>query len=232
MNTNQHSNQYPRFHLNKNLHVIHGGNYQGFNIISSKSPFIKEWLDATLDTTYLALQQYPRVTIIRLDLRFPDYVPYFDDSYTSWAFQRFINSLKAKIKHSRSMTLKQTDRVNDTVVRYIACTEYEKDGKPHIHVALFLNGDAYRYIGWFESEKNNLTKMISSAWCSALNLLWEEEKGLVYFPSNCVYRIKRNRESYTDAIYRLSYLCKIKSKHFGIGLHPFNHSHTQAFENR
>lgn len=97
MNTNQHSNQYPRFHLNKNLHVIHGGNYQGFNIISSKSPFIKEWLDATLDTTYLALQQYPRVTIIRFDLRFPDYVPYFDDSVDSHS--KLTRSSHPKLTH-------------------------------------------------------------------------------------------------------------------------------------
>lgn len=227
MINNQHGNQYPRFRLNKNLHVVNDDNYQGFSIISSKRPFIKEWLDVTIDTTYLSLQQYPRVTIIRFDLRLPDYVPYFDDGYTGLAFQRFIDSLKAKVKHSRAMAFKQSDRVNDTVVRYIACTEYENDGKPHIHMALFLNGDAYRYLGWLGSAEKNLAKMISSAWCSALNLPWEEEKGLVYFPSHCVYRINRNRESYADAIYRLSYLCKIKSKRFGIGLHPFNHSHTK-----
>ena len=136
---NDEDSQYPRFHLNKNLHVSHDKFYHGFKMYTRKGPWIKEWVDATLCTLYRSLQQYPRVTIIRVECRFSDYMPYFDEGYTSWVFQRFIESFKAKVEHDRSMTRKLTGRVNDTVVRYTACIEYEKDGKPHFHVAFFLN---------------------------------------------------------------------------------------------
>jgi hypothetical protein len=215
---------YPRFHLNKNLHVIYGKHYQGFKMYTRKGPLIKEWVDATLNTLYRSLQHYPHVTIIRFDLRFADYLPYFDEGYTSWVFQRFMESFKAKVEHDRSMARKLAGRVNNTVIRDTWCIEYEQDGKPHFHVALFLNGEAYRYEGWLESEEKNLAKMISSAWCSAINLPWAEERGLVYFPSKCVYRVNRGRDSYEDAVYRLSYMCKIRTKRFGNGLHPFGHS--------
>ena len=216
---------YPRFHLNKNLHVLHDKFYQGFEMYTRKGPLIKEWVDISLLILFHALQQYPRVTIIRFDLRFADYMPYFDDGYTSWVFQRFIESFKAKVKHDRSMTRKLTGQVNNTLIRYTWCIEYERDGKPHFHVAFFLNTDAYRYEGWLHSDENNLTKMISSAWCSALDAPWKQEKGLAYFPPRCTYRVTRDFGSYSQAVYRLSYMCKIRTKRFGIGLHPFGHSH-------
>lgn len=222
--TDDFDSQYPRFHLNKNLRVLRDKFYQHFKMHTRKGPLIKEWMDATLNTLYLALHQYPRVTIIRVECRFSDYMPYFDPGYTSWVFQRFIESFKAKVEHDRSMTKKLTGRVNDTVVRYTACLEHEKDGKPHFHVAFFLNTDAYRYEGWSESEENNLSKMISSAWCSALGVSLKEGKGLAYFPANCIHRVNRHRESYANAVTHLSYMCKLITKRFGIGLHPFLHS--------
>ena len=222
--TDDEDKQYPRFHLNKNLHVLHDDIYQGFKMYQRKGPLIKEWVDTSLNILSLALQHYPRITIIRFDLRFADDMPYFDDGYTSAAFQRFIESFKAKVQHNRAMTLKQTGRVNNTVVRYIACIEYADDGKPHFHVAFFLNGDAYRYEGWSESEENNLSKMISSAWCSAVYIPFEQGRGLVYFPPHCIYRVTRDVRSYSEAVYRLSYMSKIRTKRFGIGLHPFFHS--------
>jgi hypothetical protein len=82
---------YPRFHLNKNLHVIYGKHYQGFKMYTRKGPLIKEWVDATLNTLYRSLQHYPHVTIIRFDLRFADYLPYFDEGYTSWVFSALWN---------------------------------------------------------------------------------------------------------------------------------------------
>jgi hypothetical protein len=216
--------QYPCFNHNKNLHVSHDKFYQGFKMYTRKGPWIKEWVDAILNTLYRSLQQYPRVTIIRVECRFADYMPYFDEGYTSWAFQRFIESFKAKVQHNRAMALKHNGRVSNTVVRYTACIEYEEDGKPHFHVAFFLNGEAYRYEGWSESEENNISKMISSAWCSALGVSLKEGKGLAFFPHNCIYRVTRSRDSYADAVYRLSYMCKIRTKRFGTRLHPFFHS--------
>ncbi len=215
---------YPRCSDNKNLTLITENHYKGFNVYKKKGPLVKEWMDATLQTIFKAMDQYPRLTAIRFDLRFPDYLPHLDDEYSNRVLQRFIESLKAKIEHDRYMSQKKYGSSHKTTVRYTWCREYGEFGKPHYHFNVLLNGNAYRNLGYIGSEQANMAKRITSAWCSALGIPYESGIGLVYFPKNAVYYMGDDPAQLNQYIYRASYLCKVNSKHFGNGMHPFGHS--------
>ena len=96
--------------------------------------------------------------------------------------------------------------------------------KPHYHFNLLLNSNAYRSLGWMESDEDNMAKRITAAWCSALGISYDAGVGLVYFPNNAVYYIGDDPARLAKYVYRASYLCKVNTKHFGNGMHAFGHS--------
>ncbi|MDO1900838.1 inovirus-type Gp2 protein, partial [Escherichia coli] len=130
------------------------------------------WLsrfDILLDS---ALAQHRAVSLIRVDLRFPEYMPVtlIDPDPDSAVISRFFASLKAKIQASHRKKRCVNQRVHATSLRYFWCREFGKEkGRKHYHVILLLNKDAWCSPGDF-TVPSSLATLIKLAWCSALHL--------------------------------------------------------------
>ncbi len=140
------------------------------------------WLSRFESILNSALVQHRAVSLIRVDLRFPEYMPVtiMDRSGFSGDFPFF------RIPESQNSGLPAekrwaNQRVHATSLRYFWCREFGKMyGRKHYHVILLLNKDTWCSLGDF-SEPSSLATMIQEAWCSALHLEPWQGDGLVHF---------------------------------------------------
>lgn len=215
----------PRLKANPNLTQFAGNNYAGLPIQANKGPFALEYLDGVYATIQRALADYPRLFAVRFDLHYPRNQALPAEAGSSVVIDRFVASLKAKIRHDRSRAAELNKRVHDTVVRYVWVKEYGAESRPHYHFLLLLNRDAYHTLGFFNSQNENLYSRIVSAWASALQLTWDEALGLVHIPDNPTYQVRDSVE-FAALFYRVSYMCKVKTKRYGGWEHAFGCSRT------
>jgi len=208
---------------NTNLKLFFEEQHKGFSVQQQRGPLVEEYLSRALCVTQLALLKYPRTFAFRVDLHFP----------ADWSFgtndnkpvERFIASFRAKIFHNRQLRAKESGHAHDTTVSYIWCRELGEHGVPHYHLAILLNRDAFFRLGKFKIGRKNLYNLLVEAWASALGLLVQEAVGLVHIPENHAYALTRDdMDAFNDFIYRVSYLCKAETKHFGDGVHSFGNS--------
>ncbi|MFJ5440221.1 inovirus Gp2 family protein [Pectobacterium brasiliense] len=177
-----------------------------------------------------AVKEHPRTLALRMDLHDPvildngDTISCFANT-DSGAISRFTNSLKAKLAADEQRKRKEGKRVHPNTLRYAWVREFTQNGKRHFHVFLFLNKDAYYHLGDFNMDDDTLRTMITSAWCSALNLTPEKGQHLVQYPTNGKYVLHRDdilNDIYpSDLLNRIDYLTKVKSKIFGDGYRSF-----------
>jgi hypothetical protein len=207
---------------NTNLTLHRDVAYQGLAVQVVKGPFISEYLYRLHQTLERALTQYPRLFAFRVDLRLPTGSGVPDYAFTNEVIERFIESFKAKIKHNRSQARKLNKYAHDSKVRYVWTRELGEHGKPHYHLAILLNRDAFTALGKFEIGRDNMFNRLVEAWASALRLSVEVMSGLVEIPNNPSYPINRDDPVGQEAFfYRASYLCKSATKAYGDGSHGF-----------
>ena len=210
--------------FNTNHHIYTEPTYEGYEIQLKHGLVIREYLDKTFKIFQKALDQYGRVCMLRFDLHVPDSCDQLTKN-SNKLMSKFIASLKAKIKYSQAQSKKEGNRVHNTEVRFLWCREFSSFGGVHYHVVLLLNHDAYRSIGKFELESDNMYSRIHEAWGSALGMYPEALLGLIHIPLNPTYCIWRNdSKSFQDAFYRASYLCKMETKDYEQGIHSFGGS--------
>ncbi|MCP3128812.1 inovirus Gp2 family protein [Shewanella sp. KJ2020] len=204
---------------NTNLTVINNGQYQGLNVYPKL--LSAEYLSAILQTLQAALTEHPRTFMVRFDLHLPQLN--FRDSpvvYDSTVITKFFKSLNAKIKHDRLSKGREGKRVHPSTQRIIWAKERACADTDHYHIAIFLNNDAYNYLGNYNRSGQNLSTKIVEAWASALGLDDFSTRHLVHFPEDTpVYYIKRNANNYpqtfASTFFRLSYFAKLETKHYG-----------------
>ncbi len=98
------------------------------------------WQQRITDTLLNALKAYPRVLMLRVDLRLPN-VPAATDAAV---ISRFIDSLKVKIAMYLLRKHREGNRKRMTDLRYIWAKEYgERNGKKHYHMVLLLNREVW-----------------------------------------------------------------------------------------
>lgn len=211
---------------NTNLHLHDLPTYDGWPVMLAVGPFIREYLFRLKQTIYLALDQHSRVLAFRVDLRLPIGIDLPDYVYTNEVISRFIDSFKAKIEHNRAKARQRNPYAHDSKVRYVWAREIGEMGRPHYHLLILLNQDAYSKVGWLKSKASNINNRMKEAWASALGLSVDAVRGLVNIPSNAEYRIDRDvRPGDVDKLpalfYRASYLCKAATKSYGDNHHGF-----------
>lgn len=210
----------PRHPDNTNLHIHTSDTFQGLPLMVAKGPFIREYLSRLCETMDRALAQYPRVFAFRLDLRLPVGIHLPGYAYTNEVIERFIESFKAKIKHNRSMARLRYKYAHDSRVRYFWVREQGQRGRPHHHLVILLNYDAFCTLGYYGSGEENMFTRLEEAWASALGLPVREVEGLVEVPRKPFYRLDRGcRKGQAAFFVRSSYLCKVATKVFGDGSH-------------
>ena len=104
------------------------------------------WLSRFESILNSALAQHRAVSLIRVDLRFPEYMPVtiMDPDPDSAVISRFFESLKAKIQAYQRKKRRANKRVRATTLRYFWCREFGKEkGRKHYHVILLLNKDTW-----------------------------------------------------------------------------------------
>lgn len=166
------------------------------------------------------MDHYPRVLAFRVDLRFPQDTELSDDAYTNAVISRFIESFKAKIRHDRSRAQGKNPCARDSRVRYVWAREVGRRGRPHYHLLILLNRDAYYGVGRLVSRRTNNIHRMEEAWASALGLSVEQVWGLVHIPERAEYRVDRyvragDRDVLPELFRRVSYLCKAATKSYG-----------------
>ncbi|MDZ7322012.1 inovirus Gp2 family protein [Kosakonia sacchari] len=191
-----------------------------------------EHLQRIKETIEKALKEHPRTTVIRVDLHFPDYIVEDICATDSAAITRFTASLRAKIIATQEKSRRGGKRIHRTAVRIIWCKEYDSVGvKPHYHIALLLNKDAYKDLGDYQSNNSSLAAMIIRAWYSAIRIPCPEnpkKRSLVKFPANpvywlCVYSDRLDKDI-EKVMFRLRYMAKVRSKHYESGYRLFGYS--------
>ena len=125
------------------------------------------------------LNVHPRLTALRVDLRFPD-VPAATDAAV---ISRFINALKARIDAYQKRKHREGKRVHPTTLHYVSAREFgECKGKKHYHLMLLVNRDTWCRAGDYRAP-GSLAGMIEQAWCSALGVDAGCHATLVHFPA-------------------------------------------------
>lgn len=214
-----------RSQSNTNHRLFYGDAYRGYTVDKRHAPLIEGYLDQVVRVVEGAFSDYSRVFAFRLDLHFPAQGFAANMWTDSAVISRFIESLKAKIRHSRLNARKRNPLAHDTSVRCIWAKEIGLSGHVHYHVAVLLNLDAYNSLGCFEPDRDNMFNRVHSAWASALGMLPEQASGLVHIPKNPMYRLHRDDRQGIDAlVFRCSYMCKERTKVFGDGSHWFGSS--------
>lgn len=212
---------------NTNLSLHYENTYQGFPVQIEKGPFISEYLNRLYQTVGRALTQYPRVFAFRFDLRLPTETQLPDFVCTNQVIERFMESFKAKIAHNRSQARQLNKYAHDSKVRYVWAREQGQHGKPHYHLAILLNRDAFTALGKFETGRDNMFNRLEQAWASALGLSVQAVRGLVELPRNPCYHLNLGElGGQAEFFHRASYLCKAATKVFGDGSHGFGASRT------
>lgn len=175
------------------------------------------------DTITKALAEYPRVMVLRVDLRLPDIESglYHSDS---GLVTRFIVSLKAQIEADLLKKQHAGKRIHPCRVRHIWAREFNEYGKKHYHVALLFNREAYAFPGTYTTidgeYTHNLAMMIMEAWVRALGLNTavnhQQYYPLVEFPANGYYHLSKNHNHFTTQLStvtdRVNYMAKEYSK--------------------
>lgn len=207
-----------RHNDNTNLRLINGNTYRGYPVQSDHGPLVANYLDKVIETMSLALEQHSKVFAFRLDLRFPSWFEQSDSS-TNEHIRRFIEKFDAIIQaHLRRGK-------HSSKLRYIWVREIGKHQNIHHHLAILLNGNAYSTVGNFSLGNKNLFTRIVDAWARALGVMPQEITSCVHIPENAGYRLSRSSTETTNAfIYRVSYLCKSKTKQYGAQSHSFSSS--------
>lgn len=142
------------------------------------------WQQRIRETVRHALNVHPRLTALRVDLRFPD-VPAATDAAV---ISRFINALKARIDAYQKRKHREGKRVHPTTLHYVWAREFgECKGKKHYHLMLLVNRDTWCRAGDYRAPES-LAGMIKQAWCSALgvDVGWRQQwrEGKLLLPSS------------------------------------------------
>ncbi|MHB0776556.1 YagK/YfjJ domain-containing protein [Halomonas sp. WWR20] len=221
----------PKRHpMNTKLNCFYNPYYRGFEVNQhAEAPLIENHLERGLLTQNRALNHYTRVLAFRIDLRFPEWMPAIDltnDNTRLSAFYRHLNEEIAK-----------ADTKYSTVIRYVWCREQESSDKPHYHLMVYVNYDAYHQLGRLKPsegggyEGRGLYHQFARAWAKALDYLPCDIEGLVHVGKNPItqypYVACLHRDDFMgqeDAVFNLSYLCKAHSKPFNQGVHVFGTS--------
>lgn len=205
---------------NNNLHLHYDDTFEDLLVMVDKGPFVREYLAALKQTIEMAMAEYPRVLAFRVDLRLPQAIDLPGYVYTNQVISDFFESFRRKIRYHQAKVRERNGYARGCKVRYVWSREFGQGGKPHYHVLILLNRDAYYTVGRLGSDRVNMISRMEEAWASALGLSVCQVRGLVHIPENSEYRIDRYvRSRDTDELpalfRRSSYLCKKATKRFG-----------------
>lgn len=196
------------------LTKIHTPSYQGYPLIPTHKPYIKQYLDINEEVLNASLGDHPRTLAARIDLRIP-YGAKNDPAVISRCFE----ALGEKIQVDLDARERNGQRRRKCQLRYIWAREQEDGANEHYHVVIFLNGDCYMSLGEMSVLGEGLFGSICASWARATGWPIGDVHRFVYVPKNPIYRLNANssdlRGQANELLKRLAYMAKEKSKVYG-----------------
>lgn len=203
--------------------------------------YFKELTDV-IETAHSAS---PRLTAIRVDLRYPASLLGGDMPCMALVdredkITRFFKSLRAKLSVLLLKKHKAGLRTYPDNLHYVWAREQCGSEHPHYHILLLLNKDAFYHLGDFKSL-DSLAGLIIQAWASAWGLHaripgYQDDLALfaraVHFPTNGVYHLNVNspatqyEDDWLKLVRRVGYLAKTRDKDIQSGWRSFGSSLT------
>lgn len=216
-----------RFTENTNLTVYVNNDYKGLPLLPNCYPYAEEYLERCYRVMRHALSRYPAVTAIRFDLHYPSDMPLPSDAMSNHVMSCFTQKLRERIRAEQYKAHRDGKRVHWTELDYVWVREIGDSQRPHYHVMIFLNHQAFMSLGNpdFENENVTMAYRIRNAWAYALRIDYEKAKYLAHFTELSSHSIRLdNQRSIHEAFKALSYLCKHHSKQYGLPGHSIGSS--------
>ena len=181
------------------------------------------------ETIQKALTAHTRTLALRVDFHFPECDDVVFAAMDNKVITRAMASLRSQLTAQWLRKIRPEERFHWTDLRYIWAREFDWFGvKPHYHILLLLNKDAYMSPGNYQSDETNLATMIMAAWYRALRLAIPADpkaRSLVNFPANPCYWLDANSDkvesAHFDLLFRVKYMAKVRSKHNEDGYRSF-----------
>jgi len=214
---------------NPNLNLHYDNRYLGLPVQTSAGPLVKEWLERIRLSILEQLAKHSRVLAIRIDLRFPSNYWGYEEEFLG---NEFITDFRAHLK--RELDRLPQDRNHDLML--LCAREYDKhERKPHFHLLILLNGNAFRGTGKWDLSCENLYTRLHEAWAYALGMRAPEIQGLIQFANGSALEsrgqsyvrygsmlLERGDEQmFQNLFWVSSYLAKVATKNFHDGCRPF-----------
>lgn len=221
----------PKRHpYNTKLRLFYNSNYQQLPVHQHpKGPLIENYLETSLRTLQHTCSQESRTLVFRLDLRFPMSMSLGPIHADNTCLSRFFYALRGELDAARTKYR--------TEIRYLWCREQDTGTKPHYHLLLLLNYDAFRSLGTFSCSPDggysygNLYHRCVRAWSWAIGWPLNDMKGIIEVADDkltrapYVYCLHRDdAATFTKVFYAASYLCKAYSKTIAQGIRCFEGS--------
>ncbi|REC94970.1 YagK/YfjJ domain-containing protein [Kushneria indalinina] len=227
---------FPSFPLrhpdNDKLRLFYEETYCGYAVMQhEKGPLIENFLERSLFTLNLARETNRTTFAFRVDLHFPDAMPrsrMHDDNVVLARFFRFF-----------FYELRKANTKYPPTPRYLWAREQASSNKPHYHLMLLFNKDAFDSIGKFAPDydgiysRQNIYHRIMRSWLKAMGFDADDPRfgQLVNVSKDPVTKVPWSNILHLDdwyamdeAMFMASYLCKAYSKPFNQGIHVFDSS--------
>ena len=212
--------------------------YRGCEVLTRQGPLIENYLESTYDALLYVCEMQNKTFVFRLDLRFPDDMPPNTLHVLNTYIRRFLDNYEEELALLR---LKHQSQIHSTNSRNVWCREQKDSDKPHYHLLILLNGNAFQQLGsskesaWGGYQDNTLIHAAIRAWSQALELPIYKNKGLVEIVKKWKHGRRTNKYflcmlhrndpySFAEVMYVASYLCKYHSKPLGQWVHCFGAS--------
>lgn len=205
-----------RVKANTNLSLTFEPTFNGKRIYQSEDGTVVDYLESMEGVLDKAFCEYGRLLVVRFDLRYPDLPTVFPQNSD---ITEFFKKLDYQFSAERMKRIKRSGRAHPCTTRGFWCIEQYKSPNPHYHVALVLNDAFFGRLGRFNGNDKSLAHFIQLSWARVLGIELADLTGLVNFVDNGTYRLRRadgaDSQEFQDMFYRVSYLAKLKTKHYG-----------------
>ncbi|MEG3079055.1 inovirus-type Gp2 protein [Halomonas sp. 5021] len=221
-----------RHPLNDKLRLYYEDTYRGFEVQQEKGdPLILDYLERSYQTLDTVTRINTTTFAFRVDLRFPGKMPRLLMHENNCVLARFFYNFRYELKRRKTKF--------PTQLHYLWAREQVNSDKPHYHLMILLNKNAYDCLGSFSPDgdgaysRNNLYHRMMRSWLKAMGFDHDDPRfrQLIHVckdpvtkePWSCVLH-RHDRIAMNEAMYMASYLCKAYSKPFGQRAHVFDGS--------
>ena len=214
---------------------VYQGQYGQYPVVTYQDrPLITNYLERLETLLHRVIQLNSRTLAIRIDLRFPLHYQLTQEvDQSNEVMTRFFRYLNNELQSAGTKY--------STQLHYAWSREKHNSTKPHYHLLMLLNGDAFNSLGDMHSspsgyyDKANLYHRIVRSWAKAIHWPLDQMEGLVHVPQDRVLRQlfvrhlhRHDNAAFQEVFFAGSYLCKEYSKELNRSFATFTTSRVQG----